>query len=111
MRHAIDFPFPNEAAPDRFVDRLLQLAPVHMPRPQQIDDRSQRTRDAHAVYFLDVARVEVRPVQDENFRNLARPAESRRAGRFPGARESSFRRSRGRSASSPRTPPGWLALS
>src|SRR5208283_2472304 len=74
MGHAIDFSFSNEAAPDGFLHRLLQLAPVHMPRPQQIDDRLQRTCDPHAVYFLHVARVEIRPVQDENFRNLARPA-------------------------------------
>ena len=39
---------------------------------------------------------------------VARPPESRRAGRFPGVHESNFRRSRDRSASSPRNPT-WTA--
>jgi len=35
--HAIDLSFSNETAPDGFVDRLFQLAAVHVTRPQQID--------------------------------------------------------------------------
>jgi hypothetical protein len=75
VRHTIDFSLSDKAAPDRFVHRLLQLAPVYVAAPQQIHDRPQRTRDPHSMHFLNVAGIEMRPVQDKNFRNSDDPLE------------------------------------
>lgn len=80
-RHAIDFSVSDKAPPNGCVRRQLQLTLVHLPAPQQIDNRSHRTGHAHTVNLLNVAPIDMRPVKNEDFWNHAIAPEVSRHGR------------------------------